>query len=99
MTCTAVNHLHRRAVRFDLRVPGDENAEDFMYRATGNRHLLPEYMQVRWCASRLTTSSFLVSIVVHRAPWPGHAFICGNPKILILFFFFRVTYGQRCSRG
>lgn len=44
--CTAVNHLHRRAVRFDLRIPEDEDSEDFVYQATGNKHLLPEYMQV-----------------------------------------------------
>lgn len=45
MTCTAVNHLHRRAVRFDLAIPQDEESEDFSYRATGNAHLLPEYMK------------------------------------------------------
>lgn len=46
MTCTAVNHVHRRAVRFDLKIPEDEDHGDFAYRATGNAHLLPEYMQV-----------------------------------------------------
>lgn len=46
MTCTAVNHLHRRAVRFDLKIPDDEDKEDFAYSATGNAHLLPAYMQV-----------------------------------------------------
>lgn len=47
MTCTAVNHVHRRAVRFDLKIPHEEDVGDFAYRATGNTHLLPEYMQVR----------------------------------------------------
>lgn len=46
MTCTAVNHVHRRAVRFDIKVPDDEENGDFTYRASGNAHLLPEYMQV-----------------------------------------------------
>lgn len=46
VTCTAVNHLHRRAVRFDLTIPEGEE-EDFAYRATGNAHVLPGYMQVR----------------------------------------------------
>ena len=46
MTCTAVNHVHRRAVRFDIKIPEDEENEDFTYRASGNAHLLPEYMQV-----------------------------------------------------
>ena len=46
MTCTAVNHVHRRAVRFDLKIPEDEESEDFAYHATGNIHLLPEYMRV-----------------------------------------------------
>lgn len=46
MTCTAVNHVHRRAVRFDLKIPEDEENGDFTYRAAGNAHLLPEYMQV-----------------------------------------------------
>ncbi|CAM9979282.1 unnamed protein product, partial [Hapterophycus canaliculatus] len=45
MTCTAINHVHRRAVKFDLKLPEDEDREDFAYRATGNAHLLPEYMR------------------------------------------------------
>lgn len=50
VTCTAVNHLHRRAVRFDLKIPANEDSEDFVYNATGNTHLLPDYMKVRACS-------------------------------------------------
>lgn len=46
MTCTAINHVHRRAVKFELKLPEDENSADFAYRATGNAHLLPDYMRV-----------------------------------------------------
>ena len=69
MTCTAVNHLHRRAVRFDLAIPQDEETEDFYYRATGNAHLLPEYMKVSELTRPFCFERILVGWGFREAFW------------------------------
>jgi hypothetical protein len=45
MACTAINHIHKRAVKFDLQLSGEDNNALFV--PTANTGLLPTTLRVR----------------------------------------------------
>lgn len=64
--CTAVNHIHKRALRFNLQLPqgdGDEGSEELRYTPVSNTELLPEYMQHSLCFASSHCPLFLVKVL------------------------------------